>query len=295
MVLRAWFLNLDADDELSRPLGYGPSQAMLARSAELACHVSRLLGPGDIVIGEGPSDRRAQGCEGRAWCPTPRALRAIEASGARVPPAPAVHVLRRVNHRRFCAGLGQMLPGAAYVDAMADLVEAIAGPSPLGQWLIKRPFGFAGRGRRKVIAGPLSRPDEAWVAASLRAGEGLQVEPLVSRTGDFALHGHISRDGQLDLGEPTLQSCDENGAWKSTTAAAPQDLSGIELRALLDAARDAANALIDSGYFGPFGIDAYRWRDAGGTPRFNPRSEINARYSMGWAIGMGSRRPDLDL
>ena len=26
----------------------------------------------------------------------------------------------------------------------------------------------------------------------------------------------------------------------------------------------------------------------------NPRSEINARYSMGWGVGMGDCRPDLD-
>jgi hypothetical protein len=41
-----------------------------------------------------------------------------------------------------------------------------------------------------------------------------------------------------------------------------------------------AEVLRDAGYFGPFGIDAYRWRD-GATQYFNPRSEINARYSMG--------------
>jgi hypothetical protein len=55
-----------------------------------------------------------------------------------------------------------------------------------------------------------------------------------------------------------------------------------------------AEALIRAGYFGPFGIDGYRWKDEHGTLRFNPRTDINARYSMGWAVGMGSRRPDLE-
>jgi hypothetical protein len=55
-----------------------------------------------------------------------------------------------------------------------------------------------------------------------------------------------------------------------------------------------AQALLEAGYFGPFGIDAFRWVDRAGVERFNPRCEINARYSMGWAVGMGSRRPDLD-
>ena len=59
------------------------------------------------------------------------------------------------------------------------------------------------------------------------------------------------------------------------------------------AARCAAEALLEAGYFGPFGIDAYRWR-AGAAAHFNARSEINARYSMGWATGMEHCRVDLE-
>jgi hypothetical protein len=51
--------------------------------------------------------------------------------------------------------------------------------------------------------------------------------------------------------------------------------------------------LRDHGYFGPFGIDGFRWRWAGRTG-LRPRCEINARYTIGWAIGMGDRRPDFD-
>ena len=32
-----------------------------------------------------------------------------------------------------------------------------------------------------------------------------------------------------------------------------------------------------------------------GALAFNARCEINARYSMGWAIGMGGIRPDLEI
>ena len=46
-----------------------------------------------------------------------------------------------------------------------------------------------------------------------------------------------------------------------------------------------AVALAGSGYFGPFGIDAFTYRNADGTVALQPRSEINARYSMGFAIG----------
>ena len=56
----------------------------------------------------------------------------------------------------------------------------------------------------------------------------------------------------------------------------------------------AAEALRAAGYFGPFGIDAFTWEGDDGTVHLHRRSEINARYSMGWAIGMGDARPDLE-
>jgi hypothetical protein len=234
---------------------------------------------------------------GRAFCPTPRALAALRAAGVAVPAAPPLDVLRRVNHRRFAAELGQTLPGARFVDALDDLLETIAGPSPTGHWLLKRPFSFAGRGRRKVRRGPLEEAARPWVEASLRAGSarawgGLQIEPWVERAGDAALHGFVSAKGAVTLGEPTVQRVDASGAFQGSARAAPGELSRGELDALFDAASEAARALHAAGYFGPFGVDAFRYHDARGALRFNPRCEINARYSMGWAIGMGALRPD---
>lgn len=47
-----------------------------------------------------------------------------------------------------------------------------------------------------------------------------------------------------------------------------------------------------AGYFGPFNVDAFVWRDGGGA-HLQPRSEVNARYSMGWSARTGATRPDL--
>jgi hypothetical protein len=46
-------------------------------------------------------------------------------------------------------------------------------------------------------------------------------------------------------------------------------------------------ALFAAAYFGPFGVDGFVYRDHDGGLRLQPRSEINARYSMGFAIGFG--------
>ena len=43
-----------------------------------------------------------------------------------------------------------------------------------------------------------------------------------------------------------------------------------------------AAALRAADYFGPFGIDAFRYRSAQGDVLFNPRCEINARFTMGY-------------
>jgi hypothetical protein len=285
----AWLLNLDAEDELASG-AHTPSAKTRARMADLVHALGPLIAPGDVVV---TPDVRAPSRDfvGRAWCPTPRALDALVRAGATPAPAPPLSVLRRVNHRRFAADLGQGLPGARYVTTDGELRDAIAKGSPTGHWLLKRPFGFAGRGRRRVAAGALEASAETWVAASLAGGEGLQVEPWVARLADYALHGHLSVQGTCTWGAPTAQRCDENGAWQGTALAT--DLPENQRRALAAAAERVAAALAEAGYFGPFGIDAYAWRD-GDRVAFHAMSEINARYSMGWAIGMGDRRPDLD-
>jgi hypothetical protein len=135
--------------------------------------------------------------------------------------------------------------------------------------------------------------EERWIDASLAGGDGILAEPWVERDADFGLHGHVAEGGAIALGEPTSQRCDARGAWISSERAAHGELEAAEERALFAAAEQAADALARAGYFGPFGVDAFRYRDARGDLVFDPRCEINARYSMGWAVGMGALRPDL--
>ncbi|WP_437976674.1 hypothetical protein WMF11_05450 [Sorangium sp. So ce295] len=299
----AWVLNFDADEELARPAGYTPRAAVAGRAPELAGRVSALLRPGDVVLSPElpsplvPPAPPGTPLVGRAWCPTPRALRLLGRAGVALAEAPPLEVLRRVNHRRFCADLGQTLPGARYVASLAELEAAIAEPTPTGHWLLKRPFGFAGRGRRRVARGALPPDARPWAVASLDPASpdsGLQVEPWVERRGDFSLHGHVARGGAVRLGDPCVQRCDANGAYLGAALAGEGDLGDGERRGLVEAAFEAGQALAGAGYFGPFGIDAFRWEDEQGALRWNPRCEINARYTMAWAIGMGSARPDLE-
>jgi hypothetical protein len=290
---RAWLLNFDAGDELAAPAGYTPSPAVLARFPALTARVAELLAPGDVVLTPEAPALPPEVFEGRAWCPTPRALRLLARAGAHVPASPALALLQQVNHRRFSAALRETLPGARFVTTWDEAAALLASPSPSGTWLLKRAFGFAGRGKRRLHPGPPQGADRAWIEASLAPGAGLSIEPLVARTLDLGLHGFLSAEGTLTLGEVTVQEVDAGGTWRGSARAAAGTLGGNELRALREAAEESAAALREAGYFGPFGVDAFRWTDGAGQARFNARCEINARYSMGWAIGMGALRPDL--
>jgi hypothetical protein len=85
----------------------------------------------------------------------------------------------------------------------------------------------------------------------------------------------------LELGALVTQSCDRSGAWLSTSLAYDAPLSAR----MTEEAHFVGRALHEIGYFGPFGIDAFVYHDKRGGVGFQPRSEINARYSMGFAVG----------
>lgn len=292
----AWVLNLDAEDELARGGAHTPTDVMAARIEGLRPRLAGLIRPGDSVVwpGNEPVER---GLWGRAWCLTRWARTQLEHAGLRVPRGPSVDVLRRVNHRHFAHALGQALPSAGWAANSEQLTSLLAATDALRQvsidgcWLIKRPLGYAGRGRKTLRPGELTEADQRWLDASLRDGDGLQVEPLVARELDCALHGWLAEDGQCTFGRATLQRLDATGAWQSSELALPGTLTEPELGALTREGQRTADALHAAGYFGPFGLDAFRWRAPDGQLHFQPRSEVNARYSMGWATGLGEFRP----
>ena len=293
----AWFLNFDADDELGDPSARTPGRAAIERARALADRpeIRALLAPGDVIVPDPPRDPPLpRGAVGRAWCPTPRAIAALSQAGATLPRAPSFEILRRVNHRRFSFDLGRALLGTTWAATRAEIDRAIARPSPTGLWLLRRPFGFAGRGRLRLDPSRRDPTIDRWIDRSIRSGEGVEIAPWVDRLADFALHGHVSEGGEIALGEPTAQRCDDAGAWIESALARPEELDPRERETLFHEVQRVAEALRDAGYFGPFGIDAFRYRDGDAT-RFEPRCEINARYSMGWATGMagmGEARPD---
>lgn len=291
----AWILNLDAELELARGRpGYVAQQKLLRQLAEHGGSSRALLGPHDLLLGPVTPgeqlDRLPTGLLGRAWCPTPMALASLRARGVTPEPHPAADVLRRVNHRLFAHELGGGLPEQAYVRSREQLSARLGGYTR--HWLLKRPLGFAGRGQLRAI-GPLSPKQETWVDASLKR-DGLLVEPLVKPTFEVSLHGFVWPSGRRELGRVCTQLVSERGVFRGVRLALPGELTNDESDALQERADAVAEALFGAGYFGPFGIDGYRYTldDASA---FCALGEVNARYTLGFVTGFPRHPSELVL
>jgi hypothetical protein len=286
----AWVLNLDADLELGAGARYRPSKSVrLAMKAPIGRLVGSLLGPQDLLVDESCPVGVGRGLAGRTFCPTPRALAILERAGADPEPHPAIDVLRRVNSRAFASSLGATLPGAAFVtDLEVARTMLCAEPMVGSGWRVKSAFGMAGRNQRVVASSGIDERSLVFVQAGLAQG-GLQIEPNVVIETEYAVHGLIAPDGSLRVGSLVRQRCDPRGAWLATepTSREREGRSDV-VDPMAEEARRVAGALFRAGYFGPFGVDAYTYRDREGALRLQPRSEINARYSMGFAIGWGA-------
>jgi hypothetical protein len=284
-------LNLDAELELARRGGPYQTPLSVARGiAPVLPKAESLLGTRDVIVDESGALRLPAAAGGgapetparwlgAAWSPTPSALARLARAGVELPPSPGFAVLQRVNHRRFYLELGGGAPGARYVQDEATLAAT------LGErrvWLCKRPFGFAGRGQRRIPLTP-SADDRRWLADGLRQG-GFVAEPWLELRVELALHGVL--DGaQLGLGHVCVQQTDAFRAWVSTRRARDGELSPRHLNELRERAEAVGAALASAGYFGPFGIDAYLYETGAGALAINPLSELNARFSMGYAVG----------
>jgi hypothetical protein len=278
----AWWLNLDAAFELEQAGRYTPSPRVSERARELVPRMGTLILPEDVVLDGSLGKQELPQCVGLAFCNTPTALAALASLGFEPPPAPPVSVLRALTRRAFCARLGQTLPGAAYVESLLELAAHIDTACFTGEWLLKRDFSFAARERRRIRGGTLDASTLGFAKRSFALGQGLQVEPYVRRAADFAQHGYVCPGGAVLLSDPLLQHCDLRGTWQASEPLPPSALEDGERAALRQATWQAGEALREAGYVGPFGVDAFRYWAEDGHLAFQPRSEINVRFSMGY-------------
>lgn len=284
----AWVLNLDAEEELAALAAgrrYSRSQHLeriVAREAPRLVH--ELLGSGDVLVREG--EPVPEGMRGMAWSPTPDALRRLEAAGASPAAAAPLDVVTEVNARPFATELRASWEHQSFdkhvVLDLEGALERLALPAPAG-WLVRRTFGAAGRGRRRLNPGPPDGAELAWLRAGLERGP-LVIEPWVHVLREYTRSGLVTPAGEVRLHAPCIQITTQQGAWVESEPGLVEELGRSDDARLEEAATAAGTALASAGYHGPFGIDAYRHErhDGAGTV-LNPLSEINARFTMDWA------------
>ncbi len=250
-----------------------------------------------------------------APAPSPARLGRPMADRLRALPPCAPDRAAAVNHRGFALRIareaGWALPGACMVESIEaidsglELLRDRQGES--APWVLKAAWSAAGRHRLRGRGQLDHRPGQRAAARRLLdRHRQLCLEPWMDRVDDWALVGVIDEGAPARLGGHHLR-CDAHGRFRgldwspgapiglgadSTSGPAgpsPErplaprvgQLTAAEA-SLLEQAFDAAGrALARTGYRGPFGVDAWRYRDAAGRLRFHPLGEINARLTMG--------------
>jgi hypothetical protein len=248
------------------------------------------------VLESGPLQELPPADEVLAWCETPAAE--AHRGGARPPsgialdaplhellwklPVAEPAVVAAVNHRQFHRWVAEEipweLPGAQPVLSMTNLDRALRrGPR---SWVVKAPLSAAGRDRYIERNGPaLSDPKGRRTVERLFARHGtLFFEPWMDRTADFGVSALLT-DSALRIVGIHRQRVDRSGRFLAIDLDA--SLSAEVRDRLAETTKTVADCLRLAGYVGPFGIDAWSYRQEDGSVVLNPLGEINARMTFG--------------
>jgi uncharacterized ferritin-like protein (DUF455 family) len=187
--------------------------------------------------------------------------------------------------------------GAA-VNSLEEARAAISAIRARGQHpvVVKQAFGVAGSNALRLWEPEILDRQWRWMANAFAHQRELVVEPWLERLQDFSVQLEMTADGLKLCGFTGLVN-DARGQFAANFAEShhhqrlpaavvaqfhqPADSSGRlleiyrELMAQLEAELRAAD------FAGPLGIDAFVYRDGGGSARLKPVVEINPRYTMG--------------
>ena len=205
-------------------------------------------------------------------------------------PPTAAEVAATVNHRAFgfrlAQRLGYTLPGTTLVSSLDELESHLAKGganfSGTGRWVLKAPLTAAGRDR--VIAHDLRRDETMARVRNLfdRFSE-LLFEPWMTRLADYSSCA-IQGENECRVLGIHVQEVDDSGRLRGIGLGIDRpspELTDKEAGDLREVTLEVGAALRATRYTGPFGIDAWRYRDASGTTRFQALGEVNARMTRG--------------
>lgn len=183
--------------------------------------------------------------------------------------------------------LGVALPGACVVGSLAELDARIAGFAGR-PWICKARWTAAGRDRARGTGSTVDGELRTRIGRMLARFGPLVFEPWLDRVADFGVCGELAGGGAVTLAEPHRLITDPRGGFLGIELAPALDRAIADpLHAIAHAA--ATRLAAQTGYRGPFAIDAFVYRD-GGAHHLHPLCELNARHTFGWiARGLARR------
>lgn len=298
--------NFDFEYELAIGDSWNPTQKLRQLNARFAPVLGALCEPQDLIVLPDCStirDRTLGGLtirfvsetavrnsadfRGRDWELIPwgvtSSLRNLAKSRDWIWNHPAPEVVKKWNDRLTSVEREQKaLPFHAapqFIQSIEQLRSLLQDRSDVKRWLIKARFGMSGRERLVGDDRELSDTQLGWLEKRLAQQQTLIWEPWLDIVEEVGLQYDISAAGSVRfltalplLNSPTGEywgsglkvSPDEQPHWK-------QAVSFCESLAM-EAGR--------LGYFGPFSIDAIRFRDQGRI-HIRPAMDVNARWTMG--------------
>lgn len=172
-----------------------------------------------------------------------------------------------------------------------DAIKSLSMKSPSKVVALKASFSSSGRGMIRVRDELLDDKQVTWTKSVIQKNGHVLAEPWLDKILDISAHVDIFQDGTIKFLGFTRFWTDIRGQYKGHIIGRTLDDCGPEFLAmwhreggfkdrLQNTALAAANEVFNHGYYGPMGIDALIYKDAGEL-RLRPLVEINPRYSMG--------------
>ncbi len=211
-------------------------------------------------------------------------------------PPPDPSIVRFLNHRRTSLELahkiGTGLPQSGMVRSLSEIesrvvrLKDVAEEDATPRWVVKTPFSAAGRDR--IIGAGAFRPHESKrIAKWLEMHGELSFEPWVDRRADFGMVALSAPAPNADriLGSHRLRVDGRGGFrgihWIAGENRAP-GIEDDEFDQLTQALASTLQLAKSGGYFGPIGIDAWRYASTNqDRTNFQALGEINARMTFG--------------
>jgi len=177
----------------------------------------------------------------------------------------------------------------AIIASMAEF-ESLMASDAHQKWIIKARFGMSGRERIMGSGSEMTETQRRWLEKRLQAQGSVIWEPELEIIEEVGIQFEVEASGQVRFlaAWPLINA--PTGAYSGSRMGLTPDET-TRWRSVIDTVHTVASKAGAEGYFGPFGMDAIRYRTEDGV-RVRPVMDINARWTMGriaWEWGQRTR------